>query len=334
MYYRWLDQKEKYLDERNVEAKTAQSFEVGMEYAFSRAAATDEVAELCELSTRAMADNEFYKLPENIIDDYKRTGNILNFSSEVLSDLPINNIVWTRITERRSSNRALVIFHHWGAFSRYDAISNFFARIGLSVFEIALPYHHERGRTDHMDTDLFVSPNLGRTLRSVKQAVCDGRKLISWLKDNGFDEIAVLGISLGSWVAGLVAAHDENVSKAALLLTAGSAADIIWTGRLTVLIRQSLEGKITLTDLRRAWCLIDLEKYADKLARPGLELQFVLAKRDKLVPPELSRELVKALENQDAALNVLRLNCGHQSLGWFPFNLILAFRLKRFFDPK
>jgi esterase/lipase len=49
-------------------------------------------------------------------------------------------------------------------------------------------------------------------------------KLIRRLKGEGYRKIAVLGMSLGSWIAGLIAAHDLAVSKASLFLTAGSLA--------------------------------------------------------------------------------------------------------------
>ncbi|TIP22182.1 MAG: dienelactone hydrolase-related enzyme, partial [Mesorhizobium sp.] len=120
-------------------------------------------------------------------------------------------------------------------------------------------------------------------------------KLIRWLKSEGYREISVLGMSLGSWVAAIVAAHDLAVSKASLFLTAGSLADMVWTGRATRSIRDSLEPEIELTDLRRAWGPLNLENYAHSLARPGLDLQLVLAKRDKVVLPELSERFMQRL---------------------------------------
>jgi hypothetical protein len=58
-------------------------------------------------------------------------------------------------------------------------------------------------------------------------------------------------MSLGSWVAGLIAAHDPAVRRAALLLSAGSLADMVWTGRATRHIRASLDVEVGLADLRR-----------------------------------------------------------------------------------
>lgn len=137
-------------------------------------------------------------------------------------------------------------------------------------------------------------------------------------------------MSLGSWVAGLIAAHDPAVSKASLFLTAGSLADMVWTGRATRSIRESLEPEIGLPDLRRAWGPLNLENYAHRLARPDLDLHIVLAKRDQVVLPELSERFMRRLKEAGARPNVLKLNCGHYSLAMPPYILLAGLNLKRF----
>ena len=184
-----------------------------------------------------------------------------------------------------------------------------------------MPYHFERIRPNSRHADFMLSPNLGRTIQSMRQAVLDGRTLIRILKHQGYGEISVLGMSLGSWVAGLIAAHDPLVKKAALFLTAGSLADMVWTGRATGHIRASLEAEIGLEDLRRAWGPLDPGNHAGNLARTDLELQLVLAKRDRVILPELSRQLVAKLKDAGAAPGVLELNCGHYSLSLPPYIL-------------
>ena len=122
---------------------------------------------------------------------------------------------------------------------------------------------------------------------------------------------------------------DPSVAKAALFLTAGSLADTVRTGRATRLIRNSLEPEIELTGLRRAWRPLNLETYADRLARPNLDLHIVLAKRDKVVLPELSERFMKRLTDAGARPNIIKLNCGHYSLAMPPYILWAALSLKR-----
>lgn len=193
-----------------------------------------------------------------------------------------------------------------------------------------MPYHFERGRPGALFADYMLSANLGRTIQSVRQAVLDGRKLIRWLKSEGYGEVSVLGMSLGSWVAGLIAAQEPAVSKASLFLTAGSLADMVWTGRATRAIRDSLEPAMRLTDLRNAWGPLNLENFAHNLARPDLALQLVVATRDKVVLPELTKHFIRKLHQAGARPNVLELNCGHYSLGTLPYILLAGWSLKRF----
>jgi dienelactone hydrolase len=239
-------------------------------------------------------------------------------------------VVWAKITERGSLDQAMVVFHHWNASARNRKIAKYFSRRGITVVEIAMPYHFERRRPGSVYADHMLSPNLGRTIQSLRQGVWDGRKLIRWLKSQGYRQVSVLGMSLGSWVAGIIAAHDSNVSKASLFLTAGGLADMVWTGRATRSIRDSLEPEIELTDLRRAWCLLDMENYAQRFARPDLDLHVVLAERDKVVLPELSERFMQRLKNAGARPNILELNCGHYSLAMPPFIMLAGLSLKRF----
>jgi hypothetical protein len=125
-------------------------------------------------------------------------------------------------------------------------------------------------------------------------------------------------MSLGSWVAARIAAHDPFARRAALFLSARSLADMVWTGRATRHIRSGLEPEIMLADLRRAWAPLSLESHFDKLARADLDLQFVFTNRDTVVLPALSWQLVSKLNTAGAAPGILELNCGHYSLSMRP----------------
>jgi hypothetical protein len=105
---------------------------------------------------------------------------------------------------------------------------------------------------------------------------------------------------------------------------------MVWTGRATRAIRDSLEPEIGLADLRRAWGPLNLENCVDRLARPDLALQVVLAERDKVVLPELSTRFIQKLNDAGARPNILEMNCGHYSLALPPYILLAGLSLKRF----
>ncbi len=309
--------------------KKSADFALDSELAFSGTKQIESISEFCEFADQAVADPTFFDDPCGSMSGFERDDGWIKFPSGISTEVEKNNAVWAKVTESGSLNQALVVFHHWNASKWNSQIASFFSKRGITVVEIAMPYHFERSRPSSSHADYIISPNLGRTIQSMRQGVLDGRKLIRWLKSEGYGEVSVLGMSLGSWVAGLVAAHDPSVRKASLFLTAGSLADMVWTGRATRLIRESLEPAIELTDLRRAWGPLNLENYVDRLSRPDLELDVVLAKRDKVVLPEISARFMAGLKDAGAKPKILELNCGHYSLSMPPHILFAGLSLKR-----
>lgn len=330
MLHNWLDRWDERRAQRGEQGKEAAAFALGAELAFSGTRMVSSIEEFCALGDEAVADAAFFDGPDESDQRFQRRGGWLRFPSDMSTDIDQNNVVWAKITESGSLDHALVVFHHWNARARNNQIARFFSQRGITVIEIAMPYHFERSRPDSTHADYMLSPNLGRTIQSVRQSVWDGRKLIRWSKSEGYREVSVLGMSLGSWVAGLIAAHDTAVSKASLFLTAGSLADMVWTGRATRLIRDSLEPNIELADLRRAWGPLDMENYAHRLARPNLDLHVVLANRDRVVLPALSEQFLQRLARSGGRTSILRLGCGHYSLGMPPYIALAGLSLKRF----
>ena len=330
MYHSWLDRWDEQRARRGDEGKKTTDLILDAERAFPGAKKVTGIEEFCALADHATADPTFFDNPVESDQHFERQGEWLKFPSDISTDVEENNVVWARITDSGSLDQALMVFHHWNARARNRMIANFFSRRGITVVEIAMPYHFERSRPGSLHADYMLSANLGRTIQSVRQAVLDGQKLLHWLSRAGYREISVLGMSLGSWVAGLIAAHDPAVSKASLFLTAGSLADMVWTGRATRAIHDSLEPEVDLTHLRTAWGPLSLENYALNLARPGLDLHVVLAKRDRVVLPELSQKFMRRLKDAGVQPNILILNCGHYSLAMPPFILLAGLSLKRF----
>lgn len=319
MFFRWLDR----WDERRAllgdATKMVSDFVLDAELAFPDAKGTRSIEQFGDHAEHAVANPAFFDEPNGAEARVRWKEGWIIFPSSLSTDIEENNTVWGRVTEARRSDHALLVFHHWNASSRYPLLAHFFARRGITVVEIAMPYHFERRRPSAPHADYMLSPNLGRTIQSMRQAVLDGRKLIRILENSGYKKFSVLGLSLGSWVAGLVAAHDLAVGRAALFLTAGDLADMVWTGRATRHIRASLQGEMHVTELRRAWSPLSLDNYANRLARPELALQLVIAKRDTVVLPELSERLIAKLREAGAEPNMLVMNCGHYSLSLPPY---------------
>lgn len=329
MYYNWLDRWDERRAQRGEEWKLQTDFALGGELAFpGRQPRT--FPEFCNLADQAVADAVYFAGPIGGDHTFDRQDGWLRFRSDITTDVEENNVVVAKITKGGCLHRALVVFHHWNATSWNHQLAKFLARRGITVVEIAMPYHFERSRPGSRYADFMLGANLGRTLQSMRQAVLDGRKLIRWLKNEGYREISVLGMSLGSWVAGLIAAHERTVSKASLFLAGGSLANMVWTGRATRSIRESLEDTISLPDLRRAWAPLNLENHAGCLARPDLKLHVALANRDRVVLPDVSHSFIQALGATGLTPAIMKLNCGHYSLGRPPYIVLAGLSLRRF----
>lgn len=332
MYYRWLDRWDERRTRRRDDVKKVADLVLAPELAFPEKEVVTDIGAFCEIAERAAsASDEFFNAPSALPDEtWDRQ--FLRFPSDIRTETTENNLVHAQLTRSKRRDHALLVFHHWNASSRNAQLSRFFSRRGISVFEMALPYHFERSRPSSTYADHMLSPNLGMTIQSFRQAVVDGRQLIRILQRAGYEKVSVLGISLGSWVAGLVAAHEPAVKKTSLLLTAGDLAEMVWTGGATRHIRASLEGRIELSDLQRAWAPLNLENHAAELARPDLDVQIVLAKRDRVVLPALSERLVHRLEGAGSTPDVERLNCGHYSLTLPPYIIFTGMRVSRFLN--
>ncbi len=330
VYHKWLDRWDERRAQRGEEGKEPAGFVLDAQRAFPGASEATSLDEFCVLAEKAVADPDFFSLPAESDQSFETLDGWLTFPSAISTDIAENNIVWAKVTESGSREHALLVFHHWNATARNRHLAQHFSRRGITVVEIAMPYHFERSRPGSLHADYMLSPNLGRTTQSMRQAVLDGRKLIACLKYAGYRQISVVGMSLGSWVAGLIAAHDQSVSKASLFLTAGSLADMVWTGRATRLVRSDLEQEISLAGLRRAWAPFNIENYAHQLARSDLGLHVVVAKRDLVVLPALADSLLLRLKDAGAEPKVLALNCGHYSLATAPYNISSALSLRSF----
>jgi hypothetical protein len=200
-------------------AKRADKVTLGASLAFDEAS---EDARLDSLQHLAMkhcnSADKFYAPPRRLREDFKLDDGLLTFPSAISTETPANNLVHARVIESKGQQVAVVVLPHWNApVWSYHSFTRYFAKLGLTAVEVALPYHGLRARNTSSISDYFLSANLGRTIRSVRQAVIDTRDVITWLNHRGHDRVALVGLSLGSCVAGLVAAHDPRIPCSALV---------------------------------------------------------------------------------------------------------------------
>jgi len=315
-------------------AKSLEELEWGSALAFDEAPRDAGLDVLQQLAARhCNRAGAFYAPLRPARNDFAFDGDILTFQSSISTEAPESDLVRARVIESRRRRGAIIVLPHWSAQTwAYHGLSRHFSRLGLTAVEVALPYHGLRMREGSVIADHFLSANLGRTIRSVRQAVIDTSDIVTWLLQRGHDQVAVIGLSLGSCIAGLVGAHDPRVRCAALLLTAGDFAEVTWTGRATQHIRQAVEKVITLDQLRSVWSIISTERFTEDMARPGYSMLIISGTRDTVVKPYLTERFIEQLNARGGIdFSWMKLACGHYSLARNPFGVIAFARLVYFF---
>jgi hypothetical protein len=261
-------------------------------------------------------------------------GDMLTFTSAIETPHPENNTVRARYfpdPSPRGRKRAVLVMAQWNSDAEgHVGLCRLLNRFGISALRLSLPYHDARMPPELTRADYIVSANVGRTAQVCRQAVLDARRAIAWLNAQGYESIGVLGTSLGSCLAMLTTAHEPLVKAAALNHISPYFADVVWDGLSTMHVRETLEGNVTLDELRRMWLPISPLPVLERVR--GREILLVYARYDLTFPVDLSRVLVDAFRKAKVSHELMVLPCGHYSTGVTPFKWMDGLTLCRFLN--
>ncbi|MFL6284375.1 MAG: alpha/beta hydrolase family protein [Pyrinomonadaceae bacterium] len=271
---------------------------------------------------------EFYALAP--VEDYELRGERLTWTSAVRTPSMENNTARARLftagPSKRSSveddrRRAVVVLPQWNADAEsHVALCRLLARVGITALRLTLPYHEERRPADLERADFLVSPNVGRTLQSMRQAVLDTRAAVAWLDAEGYERIGIAGTSIGSCTAFLAFVHDERISTGVFNHVSGYVADVVWRGISTQHVRAGVEDSLTLEELREAWLPISPMTFVGRLeSQSPRPMRFIAARHDLTFPADLSRQVIEGVRATGAPLDVSWLPCGHYTSGERPW---------------
>jgi WS/DGAT/MGAT family acyltransferase len=82
--------------------------------------------------------------------------------------------------------------------------------LGLNVALPVLPLHGQR-KVTRVSGEPFLSFDMMNTVHGLTQAVWDIRRLLSWIRSEGDCSVGVYGVSLGAYVASLLAGIDDGL---------------------------------------------------------------------------------------------------------------------------
>ena len=238
LFFLW----EQYLARRDTN-RIVRPFEWGLEFVCDGSPVDNPKAWLLDYAKRAIAESDaYYSYPP--VKEWRLDGDHLTFSTPLPSMYPKNNTVHGRYFPVDSGGRVVVVLPQWNADAQgHGSLCRMLNFFGLSALRLSLPYHDLRMPEELVRADYMLSPNLGRTLQAVRQAVIEARAALDWLEMQGYTKFAILGTSIGSCVALIANAHDPRLALSVQNHISPYFADVVWKGISTRHVRQKPGGK-------------------------------------------------------------------------------------------
>ncbi len=275
--------------------------------------------------------DEFFFSPK--INDYDLSDKTLTWTSAIETASIENNTAYAQFFPHAENKKsAVVVLPHWNAKAgTYFDLCKVFNRVGVSALRLTLPYHEERMPPELERADYLVAPNVGRTLQSLRQSVVDTRSAVAWLKTQGYEKVGVVGTSIGSCVGFFAFAHDLTIDAGVFNHVSGYVADVVWQGLSTYHVKQGIGDNVTLDELREFWLPISPLAYMDKLSKmPPRPQRFIYTLYDLTFPVDLSRDMMKSLREHKIKHSVVKIPCGHYTLGEKPWVYLDGWKIVSF----
>ena len=259
----------------------------------------------------------------------------LRFTSGVGSGYPENDVVNARWYEAAGSRKeevgsskgrrpkqAMIVMPQWNAdaFS-HNALCELFNRFGISCLRLSKPYHDVRRPAELERSDYAVSANVGRTIAACRQAVVDIRSCVDWLQAQGYEQVGVLGTSLGSAYGFIAAAMDARIRVCAFNHASTQFGDVVWTGQSTRHVKAAFEhAGLTQDQTREMFAGVSPMSFMEEFAETGAarwagDLQrrtlVVYAPYDLTFVVKYSREVLTNFDKHGVDYVAKVLPCGH-----------------------
>lgn len=155
----------------------------------------------------------------------------------------------------------MVFLHGWKAMGlrRLQRVARYAINLGAEVFLPAHPYHVWRRPKMTYSGIPLLTPDLDRTLRSMRQAVLDVRSLVSWIDKRDQGPLLLAGVDLGGLVAGLTATVHDGLSGLAVIASHDRVSEMLWRGKADRgKFREAMEhAGVKQTQVDEAWSVLD-----------------------------------------------------------------------------
>ena len=241
----------------------------------------------------------------------------------------------------RRPKQAMIVMPQWNAdvFS-HNVLCEMFNRFGISCLRLSKPYHDVRRPAELERSDYAVSANVGRTIAACRQAVVDIRSCVDWLESQGYEQIGVLGTSLGSAYGFIAAAMDPRLRVCAFNHASTQFGDVVWTGQSTRHVKAAFEhAGLTQDETRAMFAGVSPMSFMEAYAATGAarwegdtarRTLVVYAPYDLTFVVKYSREVLKNFDAHGVDYVAKVLPCGHYTTGETPYKFLDGWYLGSF----
>ena len=275
-----------------------------------------------------------------------RKAPFLRFTSAVGTPYPENDAVNARWYEAKHKDgsrprQAMIVMPQWNAdaFS-HNVLCEMFNRFGISCLRLSKPYHDVRRPAELERSDYAVSANVGRTIAACRQAVADIRSCVDWLESQGYEQIGVMGTSLGSAYGFIAAAMDSRLRVCAFNHASTQFGDVVWTGQSTRHVKAAFEhAGLTQDETRAMFAGVSPMSFMEEYAATGAarwagdkarRTLVVYAPYDLTFVVKYSREVLTNFDAHGVDYVAKVLPCGHYTTGETPYKFLDGWYLGSF----
>jgi len=181
---------------------------------------------------------------------------------------------------------------------------------------------------------------VGRTIAACRQAVADIRSCVDWLESQGYEQIGVMGTSLGSAYGFIAAAMDPRLRVCAFNHASTQFGDVVWTGQSTRHVKAAFEhAGLTQDETRAMFAGVSPMSFMEAYAATGAarwegdkarRTLVVYAPYDLTFVVKYSREVLTNFDAHGVDYVAKVLPCGHYTTGETPYKFLDGWYLGSF----
>ena len=225
---------------------------------------------------------------------------------------PTNGTAHAYVLEHPEPRPWLVCVHGFGMGSPMVNFSAFQSvllhrRLGLNVIFPVLPLHGPRGVGRFSGGEVF-NPDYMRMVHLFAQAAWDVRRIIAWVRARGAEQVGLYGISLGGYVAALVASLEDGLDCAIAGIPAVDFPNLARDNEPWVMRRYDDEFDLDWRLIRAISHVVSPLAFAPRVPRDKCFIYAGIA--DRVVRPDQPRALWR--------------HWGHPEIHWFSGGHVLG----------